>query len=111
MKRYTYTYRKASQRIFIGKYQDLVKELELTGEILKFKKKKKYYIGYNSVGIISEIDTKKLNVPRRKVDAKPYIRYRYQKKRVTEADFKRLADELNNGEIDFDELYELYGYV
>lgn len=111
MKRYTYTYRKTTKRDFTGTYKELVTELEKTGEQLMHQNGKKYIIGYPSSGYISEIDPDNFGNPCRKIDVKPYVHNVIRKQRVTEADYKRLTDALNNGKLKFDDLFKMYGFV
>ena len=111
MKKYTYAYRKASSRLFNGTYKELVEELSRTGEYLKGVKGNSYCIGTSSAGYIYEVNPDKFGWPCKAIDAKPYIRNFLHKQRVTETDYKKLTAKLNNGEVSFDELFKLYGFV
>lgn len=111
MKKYTYIYQKASSRVFEGTYLELVDELARTGECIQGRKGAKYFIGTPASGYIYEVDSEKFGTPHRVIDAKPYIRNVLKKERITEADYKRLTLKLNNGSINFEELYDMYGFV
>ena len=111
MKTYSYTYKKASSRLFKGTYKELVEELARTGEILKGIKGSFYNIGKLSAGYIYEVDPDNFGTPCKIVDAKPYIRNIIKKDNVTEADYKKLTLKLNKGEVSFDELIKMYGFL
>lgn len=110
-KKYICTCRKATSRVFYGTYEDLINELTQTGEYLKYRKNGRIYVGYEAIGYITEVDSEKMDMPHRKIDARSYFHNIKRKKRITEGDYKRLTEKLNNGELNFDKLYDVYGFV
>lgn len=111
MKKYAYIYKKATSREFEGTYLELIDELARTGECIQGQKGKKYCIGTPASGYIYEVDSENFGKPQRVIDAKPYIRNVLKKERITESHYKMLTLKLNNGKVDFEELYKMYGFV
>lgn len=103
---YRYQYFPAQPTIlFQGTQDELRKKLAQTGLIVLKGGNGSYLLGRPSFGTIYEFEDETSTQPLRYVTpSKDMLRMRYDKQRITEKDYAKLTEELNQGEITFDSL-------
>lgn len=96
-------------QLFQGNNAALQRELKKTGKTVIRGGNGSYLLAQPSFGYISEFESENAVTPTRTFRPdKNFLRMRYDKSRVTSADYDRLASELNNGSISFDDLYNKF---
>ncbi len=90
---------------FQGTKAELKKFTEKTGKVPVAGDNGSYKVATLSSGRIYEFEDESSTTPTRSiVPNKDMMRLRYHKSRITEKDYKRLVDDLNDGKIKFDNL-------
>ena len=103
---YNYSYTPASQSfLFQGTQAELQKKMRDTGAIVLKGDRGSNLMVIPAQGTIYEYPSEDAMEPTRSIiPNKDMIRTRYGKTKVTENDFKKLTDDLNNGNLQFDNL-------
>lgn len=103
---YNYSYTPASQSfLFQGTQAELQKKIRDTGAIVLKGDRGSYLMAIPAQGTIYEYSSEDATEPTRSISPnKDMIRMRYDKTKVTEKDYQRLTDDLNKGNLKFDNL-------
>jgi hypothetical protein len=102
---YRYTYFPAPRIAFQGTRAELLRKLRSSGLHVVSGSNGSYVLEGYSSGIIYEFTDIVSSVPIRQVTPdKNMMRFRYGKKEITDSDYLKLTNELNNGSIHFDSL-------